>query len=148
VRSSPSPTHPFGEDPLPASCRTGGTRHAGLTLHPPGYARSTYPLVNLSTRSQVEAKTKRESTRSAVLKVIQRDGVAGLYDGLSSSLVGIAVTNGIYYLCFEEARNLVLKSRKSSRATLSMLESIFVSAAAGASSVCAKSSAPGHVLTF
>ncbi|KPV77129.1 uncharacterized protein RHOBADRAFT_49409 [Rhodotorula graminis WP1] len=91
----------------------------------------TYPLVNLSTRSQVEAKTKRESTRSAVLKVIQRDGVAGLYDGLSSSLVGIAVTNGIYYLCFEEARNLVLKSRKSSRATLSMLESIFVSAAAG-----------------
>jgi adenine nucleotide transporter 17 len=91
----------------------------------------TYPLVNLSTRSQVEAKTKRESTRSAVLKVIQRDGFAGLYDGLSSSLVGIAVTNGIYYLCFEEARNLVLKSRKSSRATLSMLESIFVSAAAG-----------------
>ncbi|GAA5915601.1 hypothetical protein JCM8208_001216 [Rhodotorula glutinis] len=91
----------------------------------------TYPLVNLSTRSQVEAKTKRESTRSAVLKVIQRDGFAGLYDGLSSSLVGIAVTNGIYYLCFEEARNLVLKSRKSSRATLSTLESIFVSAAAG-----------------
>ncbi|BGP37503.1 hypothetical protein JCM10450v2_001408 [Rhodotorula kratochvilovae] len=91
----------------------------------------TYPLVNLSTRSQVEAKTKRESTRSAVLKVIQRDGVAGLYDGLSSSLVGIAVTNGIYYLCFEEARNLVLRSRKGSRATLSMLESILVSAAAG-----------------
>ncbi|GAA6048172.1 hypothetical protein JCM3770_003695 [Rhodotorula araucariae] len=91
----------------------------------------TYPLVNLSTRSQVEAKTKRESTRSAVLKVIQRDGVAGLYDGLSSSLVGIAVTNGIYYLCFEEARNVVLRSREGSRATLSMLESILVSAAAG-----------------
>ncbi|GAA5898774.1 hypothetical protein JCM6882_003995 [Rhodosporidiobolus microsporus] len=92
----------------------------------------TYPLVNLSTRSQVEAKSKRESTRSALLKVIKRDGISGLYDGLSSSLVGIAVTNGIYYLCFEEARSIVLKSRKSSRATLSTLESIAVSAFAGA----------------
>ncbi|GJN88130.1 hypothetical protein Rhopal_001086-T1 [Rhodotorula paludigena] len=92
----------------------------------------TYPLVNLSTRSQVEAKSKHESTRAAVLKVIQRDGVAGLYDGLSSSLVGIAVTNGIYYLCFEEARAIVLKSRKSTRLALSTLESILVSAAAGA----------------
>ncbi|CDR36618.1 RHTO0S02e04610g1_1 [Rhodotorula toruloides] len=92
----------------------------------------TYPLVNLSTRSQVEAKSKKESTRSAALKVIQRDGIAGLYDGLSSSLLGIAVTNGIYYLCFEEARAVVLKSRKGTRATLSTLESILVSAFAGA----------------
>ncbi|GAA5863901.1 hypothetical protein JCM8547_005274 [Rhodosporidiobolus lusitaniae] len=92
----------------------------------------TYPLVNLSTRSQVEAKSGRESTRSAALAVIKRDGIAGLYDGLSSSLVGIAVTNGIYYLCFEEARSIALKSRKGSRATLSTLESILVSAFAGA----------------
>ncbi|GAA5979507.1 hypothetical protein JCM11641_005417 [Rhodosporidiobolus odoratus] len=92
----------------------------------------TYPLVNLSTRSQVEAKSKRESTRAAALQVLQRDGIAGLYDGLPSSLLGIAVTNGIYYLCFEEARALVLKSRQGSRATLSTLESILVSAFAGA----------------
>ncbi|KAG0653984.1 hypothetical protein C6P46_002029 [Rhodotorula mucilaginosa] len=92
----------------------------------------TYPLVNLSTRSQVEAKTKKESTRAAALKVIQRDGIAGLYDGLSSSLVGIAVTNGIYYLCFEEARALVLRSRNKSKGALSMAESILVSAFAGA----------------
>ncbi|GAA5943460.1 hypothetical protein JCM10213_005490 [Rhodosporidiobolus nylandii] len=92
----------------------------------------TYPLVNLSTRSQVEAKTKRESTRAAALEVLKRDGIAGLYDGLTSSLAGIAVTNAIYYLCFEEARTVVLKSRKTSRATLSTLESILVSAFAGA----------------
>ncbi|GAA6043726.1 hypothetical protein JCM8097_000495 [Rhodosporidiobolus ruineniae] len=92
----------------------------------------TYPLVNLSTRSQVEAKSKRESTRAALLKVIKRDGISGLYDGLSSSLLGIAVTNGIYYLCFEEARTIALKNRKGSRSTLSTLESILVSAFAGA----------------
>ncbi|KWU41471.1 mitochondrial carrier [Rhodotorula sp. JG-1b] len=95
----------------------------------------TYPLVNLSTRSQVEAKTKKESTRAAALKVIQRDGIAGLYDGLSSSLVGIAVTNGAHAASprsFEEARALVLRSRNKSKGALSMAESILVSAFAGA----------------
>ncbi|GAA6021851.1 hypothetical protein JCM10207_004518 [Rhodosporidiobolus poonsookiae] len=90
----------------------------------------TYPLVNLSTRAQVEAKSKREGTRAAALKVIKRDGISGLYDGLSSSLIGIAVTNGIYYLCFEEARSIAIK-RKKIGVTLSMLESILVSAFAG-----------------
>lgn len=32
--------------------------------------------------------------RSAVLRVIKSDGIAGLYDGLTSSLLGVAVTNG------------------------------------------------------
>lgn len=31
---------------------------------------------------------------SAALKVVKEDGARGLYDGLSSSLVGVAVTNG------------------------------------------------------
>ncbi|GAA5879393.1 hypothetical protein JCM16303_003187 [Sporobolomyces ruberrimus] len=92
----------------------------------------TYPLINLSTRSQVAAKTEKEGSRAAALRIIKRDGLVGLYDGLSSSLVGIAVTNGIYYLFFEEARAVVLKSRQGGRATLSTLESILVSAFAGA----------------
>ncbi|GAA5852469.1 hypothetical protein JCM5353_005510 [Sporobolomyces roseus] len=92
----------------------------------------TYPLINLSTRSQVAAKTDKEGSRAAALRIIKRDGIVGLYDGLSSSLLGIAVTNGIYYLFFEEARAVVLKSRKGGRATLSTLESIAVSAFAGA----------------
>ena len=93
---------------------------------------STYPLINLSTRSQVAAKTEKEGSRAAALRIIKRDGIVGLYDGLSSSLLGIAVTNGIYYVFFEEARAVVLKSRKGGRATLSTLESILVSAFAGA----------------
>lgn len=47
--------------------------------------RRADPLVNLSTRSQVAAK-EGGSTRAAALKVLREDGIAGLYDGLSSSL--------------------------------------------------------------
>lgn len=83
----------------------------------PGLAADTAPpaadpLVNLSTRSQVAAKQDKQvrsaalgvqgaadlrgeqTTLAAALKVIKEDGVAALYDGLTSSLLGIAVTNG------------------------------------------------------
>lgn len=33
----------------------------------------------------------------AISKTIKQEGIAGLYSGLSSSLFGIAVTNGVYY---------------------------------------------------
>ncbi|KDE02896.1 hypothetical protein MVLG_06581 [Microbotryum lychnidis-dioicae p1A1 Lamole] len=92
----------------------------------------TYPLVNLSTRSQVAAREEGQSTRAAALKVIKEDGIVGLYDGLSSSLLGIAITNGIYYLFFEETRAYVMRARKDRRKALSTIECILTSAIAGA----------------
>lgn len=92
----------------------------------------TYPLVNLSTRSQVAAKSEGQSTRAAALQVIKNDGIVGLYDGLTSSLLGIAITNGIYYLFFEETRSIVLRAKKGGKGTLSTLESMLTSAIAGA----------------
>ncbi|KAK4050547.1 hypothetical protein OIO90_005014 [Microbotryomycetes sp. JL221] len=92
----------------------------------------TYPLVNLSTRSQVAAKSEGQSTRAAALQVIKNDGIVGLYDGLTSSLLGIAITNGIYYLFFEETRAIVLRAKKGGKGTLSTLESMLTSAIAGA----------------
>jgi len=92
----------------------------------------TYPLINVSTRAQVETKNNpNESTRHAVTKIIKREGFSGLYDGLSSSLLGIAVTNGIYYLFFEESRSILLKAKNNSKATLSTLESMLAGAIAG-----------------
>lgn len=35
-----------------------------------------------------------KSTYQAVLDIIKREGVLGLYSGLNSSLLGVAVTNG------------------------------------------------------
>lgn len=55
---------------------------------------ATYPLVGISTRAAVESsKNPEESMVNAALKIIQKEGVAGLYAGLSSSLIGIGVTN-------------------------------------------------------
>jgi hypothetical protein len=38
-----------------------------------------------------------QGIREAIAKTIQTEGISGLYSGLSSSLFGIAVTNGVYY---------------------------------------------------
>lgn len=89
--------------------------------------------MNLSTRAQVTAKhSARLSTRAAALDVIRRDGLRALYDGLGSSLVGISVTNAVYYAAFEQCRATLLKRRKGSAgAALSTLESITASFVAG-----------------
>jgi len=71
-----------------------------------------------------------QSTRAAALKIIKEEGLVGLYDGLSSSLLGIAVTNFIYYGTFEGSRTAYLKSKN--KLTLSTLEAMAVSAVAGA----------------
>lgn len=55
------------------------------------------PLVNLSTRAAVQTKKEHLTIPQAITKTIKEEGISGLYDGLSSSLAGIAVTNGVYY---------------------------------------------------
>jgi adenine nucleotide transporter 17 len=59
----------------------------------------TYPLITLSTRSQVESKRAQTSVLDAVRKIIAREGVSGLFAGLESAVFGISVTNFVYYYC-------------------------------------------------
>lgn len=75
---SPSP------NPLPTTA---------LTLPP------SYPLITLSTRAQVESKRAQSTTYDAIRRIIQREGITGLYSGLDSALFGISVTNFVYYYC-------------------------------------------------
>ncbi|KAJ9478116.1 Mitochondrial nicotinamide adenine dinucleotide transporter 2 [Pseudozyma hubeiensis] len=73
---------------------------------------ATYPLVGISTRAAVESsKNPEEPMVKAALKILQQEGVAGLYAGLSSSLLGIGVTNFVYYYFFEKCRETILKSK-------------------------------------
>ncbi|KAJ7276375.1 peroxisomal membrane protein [Mycena haematopus] len=65
---------------------------------------ATYPLIFLSTRAAVETKTESKSTYQAVVDIIKREGPLGIYSGLYSGLLGIAVTNGVYYYFYERAR--------------------------------------------
>ncbi|OAV90701.1 hypothetical protein PTTG_06269 [Puccinia triticina 1-1 BBBD Race 1] len=91
------------------------------------------PLISISTRAQVEARRHPgESSLEAALHLIKREGFRSLYDGLGSSLIGIAVTNGIYYLFFEESRAvLLLRSSNQTKRSLSTIESMLAGAIAG-----------------
>jgi len=59
----------------------------------------TYPLITLSTRAQVEKKKGNTGTLAAAKKILDREGVNGLYAGMESALFGITVTNFVYYYC-------------------------------------------------
>ncbi|KAJ7700057.1 mitochondrial carrier [Mycena rosella] len=86
----------------------------------------TYPLIFLSTRAAVETKNESKSVYQAVLDIIKREGVLGLYSGLGSSLWGVAVTNGVYYYFYERSRGIVQRGK-----ALSTAESILIGIIAG-----------------
>ena len=62
-------------------------------------ASPSYPLITLSTRAQVEKKKAHTGTLAAAKRILDREGVVGLYAGLDSALFGITVTNFVYYYC-------------------------------------------------
>jgi len=90
---------------------------------------ATYPLVFLSTRAANETK-ENKSTFEALVDVLKREGFFGLYGGLNSSLLGIAITNGVYYYFYERSRGVILRSRSGSK-PLSTLESMLAGLIAG-----------------
>ncbi|KAF8426617.1 mitochondrial carrier domain-containing protein [Tirmania nivea] len=98
----------------------------------------TYPLITLSTRSQVESKRAQSSTLDAVQKIIRREGISGLYAGLDSALFGISVTNFVYYYWYEWSRTAfeaaAVRAGKGRR-KLSTLESMAAGALAGSATV-------------
>ncbi|KAK9237481.1 mitochondrial carrier domain-containing protein [Lipomyces kononenkoae] len=129
----------------------------------------TYPLITLSTRAQTERRKsmsaeyaaeaipapatsssaapqkrliKQPSLVSAAGKIIQREGVSGLYSGLESALFGISVTNFVYYYFYEGTRGLFERRKRlkaasvvASTAAMSTLESMIAGAIAGSATV-------------
>ncbi|KAL8950526.1 MAG: hypothetical protein Q9222_003436 [Ikaeria aurantiellina] len=98
----------------------------------------TYPLITLSTRAQVESKRAHSSTYDAVRRIVQREGITGLYSGLDSALFGISVTNFVYYYWYEWTRSFFSRAAiRSSRASskLTTLESMIAGAIAGSATV-------------
>src|ERR1700753_1770295 len=100
----------------------------------------TYPLITLSTRSQVEAKRAESSVADAVRRIVAREGVTGLYSGLESALFGISVTNFVYYYWYEWSRGMLeaANARNNPGATarkLGTLGSMAAGALAGSATV-------------
>ncbi|MCJ1467778.1 hypothetical protein MMC07_006403 [Pseudocyphellaria aurata] len=98
----------------------------------------TYPLITLSTRAQVESKRAQSSTYDAARRIVQREGLAGLYSGLDSALFGISVTNFVYYYWYEWTRALFTRAAlRAGRASkkLTTVESMIAGALAGSATV-------------
>lgn len=62
----------------------------------------TYPLDMVKTRLQVQTRDSRFSTDyhgavDALRRIVREEGVAGLYAGLGSALLGVASTNFAYF---------------------------------------------------
>ncbi|KAL2265162.1 hypothetical protein VTJ83DRAFT_6262 [Remersonia thermophila] len=104
----------------------------------------TYPLITLSTRAQVESKRAETAFLAAVRHIIAREGVAGLYSGLSSALFGISVTNFVYYYWYEWTRAFFEKAAAAAAAKsggragprkLTTVESMIAGAIAGSATV-------------
>ncbi|KAI9670269.1 MAG: ADP/ATP carrier protein [Alyxoria varia] len=84
-----------------------------------------YPLDIVKTRLQVQVRRKEnesgtaqelqdhhyESTLHAIRKIIEDEGVGGLYYGIASSLVGVVSTNFAYFYWYSTVRSLYIKSR-------------------------------------
>ncbi|KAI9735260.1 MAG: hypothetical protein M1834_001850 [Cirrosporium novae-zelandiae] len=98
----------------------------------------TYPLITLSTRAQVESKKAHSSTLDAARRIVQREGINGLYAGLESALFGISVTNFVYYYWYEWTRagfeRANIKAGRASR-KLTTVESMIAGALAGSATV-------------
>lgn len=98
----------------------------------------TYPLITLSTRAQVESKRAESRFLEAVQNIVAREGISGLYSGLSSALFGISITNFVYYYWYEWTRaffeNAAVRAGRASK-KLTTVESMLAGALAGSATV-------------
>lgn len=72
-----------------------------------------------------------ESTLDAITKIVEKEGVNGLYSGMFGALLGVASTNFAYFYWYSVVRTLYMASAKSSTPPGTAVE-LSLGAAAGA----------------
>jgi adenine nucleotide transporter 17 len=124
----------------------------------------TYPLLAVNTRQQTDRQAKAENvgqhveaavssseaypartvqtgTIQEMFKVIKAEGWGGLYRGFMPSLLGTAISQGVYYYFYQllrneaEARAQKSKKRGNADASVGMLTSLVIAALAGCANV-------------
>ncbi|KAE8412518.1 mitochondrial carrier domain-containing protein [Aspergillus pseudocaelatus] len=84
-----------------------------------------YPLDLVKTKLQVQVKNAPESksgdvvhyesTLDAINKIVEKEGVEGLYSGMVGSLIGVASTNFAYFYWYSVVRSLYMASKSVSK---------------------------------
>ncbi|ORY12784.1 mitochondrial carrier domain-containing protein [Clohesyomyces aquaticus] len=103
-----------------------------------------YPLDIVKTRLQVQVKRSPTSATpnpadgehytsamDAIAKIVEAEGVPGLYTGMAGSLIGVASTNFAYFYWYTVVRSLYLSYRKVSTPPSTAIE-LALGAVAGA----------------
>ncbi|KAJ1653907.1 hypothetical protein IWQ61_006064 [Dispira simplex] len=100
----------------------------------------TYPLITVSSRLQVQRKQVtidqdqvKRSNLALIQKIVQNEGVYGLFSGVESAVFGNAITNGVYYFFFEWIKGGF--QRASGRRSMTTVESMIAGAISGAAVV-------------
>ena len=102
------------------------------------------PLYRVKTRLQVQVKRKATdpaptadepvhyaSTWDAITKIVDEDGILGLYTGINGALIGVASTNFAYFYWYSVVRTLYLASQTVPSPPSTLIE-LSLGAAAGA----------------
>ncbi|EYE91522.1 putative peroxisomal carrier protein [Aspergillus ruber CBS 135680] len=78
-----------------------------------------YPLDLVKTKLQVQVKNESEdgtvqykSTMDAINKILDSEGLSGLYSGIAGSLLGVASTNFAYFYWYTIVRTIYMASDK------------------------------------
>ncbi|OGM45543.1 peroxisomal carrier protein [Aspergillus bombycis] len=84
-----------------------------------------YPLDLVKTKLQVQVKNTPESksgdaehyesTLDAINKIMEKEGIEGLYSGMVGSLLGVASTNFAYFYWYSVVRSLYMASKSVSK---------------------------------
>ncbi|KXX79536.1 Peroxisomal adenine nucleotide transporter 1 [Madurella mycetomatis] len=131
AQSKPAPIGPWGR----ATAGAAGAVFANALV---------YPLDLVKTKLQVQVKQSDpketdgasydvhyKSTWDAINKIASAEGIAGLYAGMSGSLIGVASTNFAYFYWYSIVRGLYLKYGKSAAQPSTVVE-LSLGAVAGA----------------
>ncbi|KAJ5807857.1 hypothetical protein N7474_009126 [Penicillium riverlandense] len=101
-----------------------------------------YPLDLVKTKLQVQVKEAAgaeksedvehyKSTMDAIVKIVEKEGTAGLYSGIAGALIGVASTNFAYFYWYSVVRTLYMASNKVPKPPGTMIE-LSLGAVAGA----------------
>ncbi|XP_022731105.1 adenine nucleotide transporter BT1, chloroplastic/mitochondrial-like [Durio zibethinus] len=117
-------TTEFGEQPklpLPASFIAGAVAGVSSTL-------CTYPLEMLKTRLTVNEDYK--NLLDAIVKIVRAEGAAGLYEGLTPSLIGVVPYAASNYFAYDTLRKAYKQAFKEEE--IGNIMTLLIGSAAGA----------------